>query len=91
VARIHGALPRYDPDETLQWLEVMDREIRSYGRRMQTMVDAAIDETTFRELLTHLENREFKIRRAELLMSEAQDKPVAWVLIAVRVQSRDDE
>ena len=84
VAKIHGALPRYDAAETLQWLDVMDREIRSYAERMQTMIDAAIDQATFDDLRARLEAQHFEIRRAEPLKADGQDRPVAWVLVATR-------
>ena len=84
VAKIHGALPRYDPDETLQWLDGMDREIRSYADRMRTMIEAVIDQSTFDGLLAHLQSQRFTIQRAEPLMDAAQHKPVAWVLVATR-------
>lgn len=84
VARIHGALPRYDATETLQWLDAMEGEIRSYADRMRTMIDAAIDETTFSALVAHLESQNFAIERAEPLTAEGHDQPVAWVLVAMK-------
>jgi SAM-dependent methyltransferase len=84
VSKIHGTLPRYDPAETRQWLDAMDREIRSYAERMRTMIDAAIDESTFDDLLAHLRSQRFAIQRAEPLKAAGQRKPVAWVLVATR-------
>lgn len=90
VARIHGALPKYDATETLQWLDAMDGEIRSYADRMRTMIDAAIDEATFFELVAHLEAQNFAIEHAELLTTEGQDQPVAWVLVATKEPAHAD-
>ena len=88
--KIHGALPRYDPAETRQWLDAMDREIRSYAERMRTMVNAAIDESTFDDLLGHLRSRRFAIQRAGPLTASGQSKPVAWVLVASRETANAD-
>lgn len=82
VARIHSAMPRYAPQEVLEWLRSMDIELVAYAGRMQSMLDAVIDREGFDDLCNHLRGHGFCIVRAQPLVPEEQERPLAWVLVA---------
>ena len=82
VAQIHERIQHYEPDETLDWLKRMDRELDAYAGRMSSMSGAAINTETFEQICTELRNRGCKVNRAEPLLIPNHDLPLAWVLIA---------
>jgi SAM-dependent methyltransferase len=87
VGRIHSALPRYERDEVLGWLDTMNGELDDYSGRMASMTNAALDKNTFEEVCRKLGAAGFTMQRAERMMPQGQDLPLAWVLIATRQQS----
>lgn len=84
VGRIHSELPKYEPDEVLDWLGSMERELQAYAKRMSSMMGAAITEAAFRDLCDQLTSSGFSLDRAEPLLPTGQVIPLAWVLVARR-------
>jgi ubiquinone/menaquinone biosynthesis C-methylase UbiE len=84
VARIHTRIQTYDPDEVLEWLRTMGRELDEYGARMASMCDASVDERTFGEFGERLRNHGFTIIQGEPLLPAGDTLPIAWALRAVR-------
>jgi hypothetical protein len=84
VAKIHGRIQYYDPDEVLSWLTRMEKELDTYAGRMASMCDAAIDEASFGQLCAKLEGRGFVLHTHGPLMPPDNDVPLAWAIIAKR-------
>lgn len=87
VGRIHSTLPRYDRDEVLSWLENMNGELDAFAERMSSMTDAAMNQDDFAQVCHKLGEDGFTMQRAEQLVPQGQDLPLAWVLIATKQQS----
>lgn len=90
VGQIHERIQHYEPDEILNWLNQMDRELDAYAGRMSSMHESAIDQQTFEQVCENLREHGFSIVRAEPLRAPDQDLPLAWILVAKRItqQSR---
>jgi hypothetical protein len=83
VARVHGKLPNYDPDEVLGWLERLDNELNDYANRMEAMKAAAMDEAEFRHVCRGLLDAGFSLEVAAPLLASGDERPLGWVLLAV--------
>lgn len=84
VARIHERIQHFDPDEVLQWIASMERELDAYRVRMASMKDAAIGSATFDKICRRLEQAGFELQRAEALEPAGDELAVAWILLARR-------
>jgi len=84
VARIHGRIQHYDPQEVLPWLARMERELSAYEGRMASMCEAAIDETGFRHLCRNLETQGLTLEERGPLLPVGTKIPLAWAIIAKR-------
>lgn len=82
VREIHGHLSKYHQDEVIAWLTALDLEIDAFEIRMQSMCAAAIDSTTFLNLVEQLRKFEFSILRAAPLVNANTSRPLAWALVA---------
>jgi len=82
VARIHSRMPHYEADEVLAWLQRMDTELGAYAGRMSSMMDAALDDSTFAEICSSVEQHRFSIDEAGPLLAPGEEMPLAWVLVA---------
>jgi SAM-dependent methyltransferase len=83
VARIHGKLPNYDPDEVLGWLERLENEMNDYAGRMEAMKAAAMDEAEFLQVCSGLRDTGFSLEVAAPLLAFGEETPLGWVLLAV--------
>lgn len=81
VARIHGRLPHYDPEEVLGWLTHMESELTSYAGRLSSMLEAAIDPAGFERITTEMNSR-VRLERAGPLRVAGEELPLAWVILA---------
>jgi SAM-dependent methyltransferase len=84
IARIHGRLQRYDPDEVLGWLQGISGEFEAYAQRMASMCESAMDTKTFRQRVRRLEQQGLEILEARQLRPARGRKAVAWQLRAGR-------
>ena len=82
VAQIHENLLRYEPQEVSHWLARMSHEIASYEQRLMTMCDSAISQARFEALCQQFRHLGFELLRAESLLTEADNRPLAWLLMA---------
>jgi SAM-dependent methyltransferase len=89
VARIHGRLPHYDPDEVLSWLERMEGELEAYGGRMASMLEAGLDAEEFERACASLTARGCILDTAGPFRASDRDEPFGWALIA-RDSNRTD-
>lgn len=84
VGDMHSNLPKYEPDEVLNWLTTMDGELQAHAERMSSMIDAAISVTDFSKVCERLVASGFILVRSEALLTSEQDDSLAWLLIATR-------
>lgn len=84
VGRIHSDMPKYDPDEVLEWLRTMDRELSAYAERMSSMINVAIAAAPFEQLRKDLKSLGFTLVKAAPLYPTAESPALAWILIATR-------
>jgi tellurite resistance-related uncharacterized protein len=75
-------MPHYEADEVLAWLQRMDTELGAYAGRMSSMMDAALDDSTFAEICSSVEQHRFSIDEAGPLLAPGEEMPLAWVLVA---------
>ena len=81
VAQIHRELPQYEAQPVLEWLEVMEGELRSFRARMQSMLEAALEETDYASLRGHLEQAGFELDPRRRLDS-ADGAALGWLICA---------
>jgi len=84
VQTIHGRIQHYNPEEVLDWLNNIEREIGKHEERMTSMRDAALDEAAFKSICERLVEHGLKINRAQPSLVEGETLPIAWVLQASR-------
>jgi ubiquinone/menaquinone biosynthesis C-methylase UbiE len=82
VARIHGEIQHYDPEEVLSWLDRMQSELDTYIGRMSSMVGAAMDESQFESICSSITEQNCSVDQAGPLLIPGNDTPLAWVLLA---------
>lgn len=82
--RIYGRIMHHDLDEVLQWLDRMSDELVAYKGRMQSMCDAAHDQSELEALATQLGENGFEILQSAPLHDDGGDADVAWQLVAQR-------
>lgn len=86
IARIHGEIQYYDPDEVLGWLDQMGSELESYAGRMASMLESAINEDTLESASARLTDSGLQITQAGPLLVPGNDIPLAWALLATRAK-----
>jgi len=91
VAQIHEKIQNYEPDEILNWLRNMDEELKAYAGRMSSMSKSAIDISDFKNIKSNLKDRGFSIEVADKLFIPDQERPMAWILIAKKINSDYDK
>lgn len=84
VARIHGRLPHYDPNEVLEWLERMERELGAYLLRASSMLASALDAGAFERACEAVRGSGCVIEQARALRPQNKQEPLAWALTAMR-------
>ncbi len=87
VAQIHEKIQNYEADEILDWLRKMDEELKAYVGRMSSMSKSAIDKSDFNNIKSNLKIRGFSIETADKLFIPEQERPMAWILIAKKINS----
>ncbi|GHA11366.1 hypothetical protein GCM10008090_21410 [Arenicella chitinivorans] len=84
TGKIHASFLNYDASELNNWLDAMQREADAYSVRMQSMLDAAIDEAQFHRLCERLHGQGLTLQQAGPLMPNDTNRPLAWALTAVK-------
>jgi len=79
---IHASMAQYDPQEVLDWLTTMGRELVAFSGRLESMCEAAVDEDRFGRVCESLIERDFILERAEPLTARKPQLPLAWALVA---------
>lgn len=86
VARIHGRMPHYDPNDVLGWLGTMEAELHAYGERMSSMMAAASDKAAFEKVGAQLQHSGLRLGLMNELLVGNERSPLAWALIATRAE-----
>lgn len=84
VARIHGKLPNYEPQEVLAWLERMQRELEPFAGRLRSMMASALDQPAFEQLCDEVRQAGCGLLQAGPFEAPGAELPLAWVLLAER-------
>ena len=82
VGHMYGRLSAYDADELFQWVEVMLGDLASYAGRMSSMLNAALDEAEFQDLVDDLLQFGMQPALKDQLRFGNQNQASAWVLVA---------
>lgn len=83
TARIQERIQHHVEDEVIGWLQTMDSEVNSYMERMQSMSDAALSESEFRDRVSSYQSRGISCSTTEPLQGE-QGELLGWVLSGER-------
>lgn len=84
VARIHGGIQNYAPEDVLAWTARMKDEFAAYGDRMTSMCSAVLDDEAFAHACERVRAAGFDIARGNELMSVDGRQRLAWALVAKR-------
>lgn len=87
VGRIHGKLQHYVPEEVLGWLHRMEQELVAYTGRLSSMLDSALDQESFQQLCTDVQNCGCMLKHTGPLTVPGAGLPLAWALVASRPSS----
>jgi len=82
VAQIHAKIQYYDPQEVLSWLEKMDPELEAFAGRMQSMIDAAIDNSRFEAICSKIAEEGCHIDQAGPFLAHGHNTHLGWVIVA---------
>ncbi|MFT5572631.1 MAG: SAM-dependent methyltransferase [Cryomorphaceae bacterium] len=82
VASITGKLTNYHPDDVLPWIDSMQIEIKAYRNRMQSMLEASLDEQQFSEICSEITDHGFELQDNAALLDQQTQLPLAWVIRA---------
>lgn len=85
VAKIHQRIQFYEPHEVISWLERLKKEIDAYIKRMESMLQSAISESNYEEIINLLKNSSFKIADSGVLAQADNNEPIAWKIIAKKI------
>lgn len=84
VQTIHTRIQHYNPDEVMDWLSTMEKELGKHEERMASMRAAALDEKAFEGVCGQLTDQGLTIVRAQASVVDGDVKPIAWILQATR-------
>jgi SAM-dependent methyltransferase len=81
IAHMYRRLAAYDAKDVLDWIERMDRELKTYAGRMSLMLGAAIDEVAFSRLIEEAKSHGLAVQVGEPLHMGEGRAPAAWALV----------
>lgn len=82
VGKIHSRMPHYNAEDILPWLDAMNSEVKAYLERMQSMLDAALDQQKFDVICNKLESASFSLQDHTALIDQQTSLPLAWIIRA---------
>lgn len=85
LAQMYQRIEAYVPQEVLHWLNHMEKEVAAYAGRMQSMVNAALDESEIRNLSARLTDAGLTLDTYDVLRMRANKEPAAWILVGRRI------
>ena len=84
LQNMHSRIQHYNPDEVLNWLTTIGKELEQHERRMLSMRDAAMDEEEFKTFCSSLSSKGLRIDKAMPMQVKGEQLPVAWLVQATR-------
>ena len=85
LAHMYQRIEAYVPQEVRNWLEQMEKEVAAFAGRMQSMVDAASDESEIRNLSARLTAAGLTVDTYDVLRMRKNKQPAAWILVGRRI------
>ncbi len=84
IAHMYRRMSAYEPDDILQWLAGLGAELGAYRGRMQSMLDAAWNQSTLDTLAERVLARGFRLVQRDQLAVTGSTLPAAWTLVLAR-------
>lgn len=81
VSSMHQRIAQYERDELLRWLQQMSDQLASYGGRMASMVEAAIDPGEFERVCEKIQQAGLETGKGGPLHAPDEAAPLAWALV----------
>jgi ubiquinone/menaquinone biosynthesis C-methylase UbiE len=81
VAAIHAEIQHYEPGPVLDWLHVMQEELRSFAGRMLSMDRAALREPEYTEIRRRMTDYGYAVDKHRQL-TDRDGTPLGWTIIA---------
>lgn len=85
LAYMYQRIEAYLPQEVLDWLARTETELLAYTGRMQSMVDAALDETGIRNLSARMSASGLTVDTYDMLRMGEKKEPAAWIFVGRRL------
>lgn len=82
LANVHEEFGQYSLKEVLDWISNVAIELEAYQGRMMAMLDAALAEDEFDEVIEKFRRSTFTLSVADKLYSPGNPQPLAWVISA---------
>ena len=79
LARIAMRRQAFDPAEILTWLSAIEHEVLAFRDRMQSMLNAALDEAQARNAIGLMEAQGVTVEPLKALTPEGATVPAAWL------------
>jgi len=84
ITRMYANRKAMELNAILAWIDGMTSEFQTYAGRMSAMLEAALDERDFAEVMQQLAARSMIVRVHEVMCMGEAHEPAAWVLICDR-------
>lgn len=85
LAQMYQRMEAYVPEEVRDWLDHMEKEVLAYTGRMQSMVNAALDEDEIKKLSARLTAAGLTVDTYDVLRMRANKEPAAWIVVGRRI------
>lgn len=85
LGQMYQRIEAYVAQDVAVWLDRMDGELAAYAGRMQSMVNAALDETQIKKLSQRLSSKGLTVDTYDKLRMGENAEPAAWILIGRRI------
>jgi len=85
LAHMYERIEAYVPQEFFAWLDRTERELAAYGGRMQSMMNASLEETEITELSIRMTSKGLTVDTYDTLKMRNNKEPAAWTFVARRI------
>ncbi len=84
IAHMYKRMRAYEASDVLNWVDGMEGQLQAYAGRMQSMLDAALDETAMSDLCGALQQQGLHIEVLQALCMGPRQEKAAWQLRAAK-------
>ncbi len=85
LGMMYQRIEAYVAQDVTDWLDRMNGELTAYAGRMQSMVNAALDESEIKQLSLRLSSKGLTVDTYDKLKMGEAKKPAAWILVGRRL------